>query len=93
MKEKMTNLIDYHIPEAIQIRVTKNSSVIISPSLFQSPLIEIGVEVVNNNINNNTTCNFCVDPQLTSFLILQSLLVRAFNLQWYATHSFRIFYL
>lgn len=95
-----TTLIDYHIPEAIQIRVTKvgdfeppaislpvleaNSSPVeevISPS----SLIEVGEDVVNApsaNLNHRLSVTFCVDPQLTSLAILQSLIVRAFNLHW-----------
>ncbi len=95
-----TTLIDYHIPEAIQIRVTKvgdfeppaislpvleanNSPVeeVISPS----SLIEVGEDVVNApsaNLNHRLSVTFCVDPQLTSLAILQSLIVRAFNLHW-----------
>ena len=69
----MTNLIDYHIPEAIQIRVTKYGQDAVPQQL---------IEVAQDN-NNNKVCNFCVDPQLTSYSILQSLVVRAFNLQWY----------
>ena len=79
----MTNLIEYHIPEAIQIRVTKAISNNVSTASLSNelPLIEVGQDVVSctNNVN---ICNFCVDPQLTSFSILQSLVVRAFNLQW-----------
>ena len=40
----MTNLIDYHIPEAIQIRVTK-----LAVTAAPTPLIEIGEDVANNN--------------------------------------------
>ena len=77
----MTNLIDYHIPEAIQIRVTKcDQDNGVPPSLPNGQLVDIGEAVASSN--NNSVCNFCVDPQLTSFSILQSLVVRAFNLQW-----------
>ena len=97
-----TTLIDYHIPEAIQIRVTKvgdfeppaislpvleaNSSPVQEISISHpSNLIEVGEDVVNApsaNLNHRLSVTFCVDPQLTSLAILQSLIVRAFNLHW-----------
>jgi len=73
----MANLIDYHIPEAIQIRVSKVDYPPDTVPPKEQPLIELGEDLANNKV-----CNFCVDPQLTSFSILQSLVVRAFNLQW-----------
>lgn len=69
----MYNLIDYHIPEAIQIHVTKQNN--------DSDLNGfICLESASSNKKN--ICHFCVDPQITSLSILQALLVRAFNLHW-----------
>lgn len=91
----MTNLIEYHIPEAIQIRVTRfgEEPPVASPILDSCRLqdevlsnIEVGEDVValNTSIlddsNNRHTVTFCVDPQITSFSLLQSLIIRAFNL-------------
>ena len=104
-----SSLIDYHIPEAIQIRVSKVGdfeppiSIALpvavqadqtdgqSPSPLPNPshLIEVGQDVVNASsskdllLSSHRQCvTFCVDPQLTSYAILQTLIVRAFNLHW-----------
>lgn len=84
----MPNLLEYHIPEAIHIRVTQCKEQV-SSSLSSSSelLIEIGEDVANSSrkvaTGNNSTrvCTFCCDPQLTTVSVLQSLVVRAFNLQ------------
>lgn len=89
----MTNLIEYHIPEAIQIRVTKvgteppvASPILDSKSktflLEEQVTIEVGQDVLalNSSILDRQTVTFCVDPQITSLSILQSLIIRAFNL-------------
>lgn len=80
----MANLIDYHIPEAIQIRVTK-SSIPLPPvkSIIEQQLIEFGETSTKIDNANENICTFCIDPQLTSLSILQTLIVRGFNLQWY----------
>lgn len=91
----MTNLIEYHIPEAIQIRVTKvgTEPPVASPILDsksktflpeEQVTIEVGQDVLALNSStldfNRQTVTFCVDPQITSLSILQSLIIRAFNL-------------
>lgn len=86
----MANLIDYHIPEAIQIRVTK-SSIPLPPikSIIEQQLIEFGETSTKIDNANENICTFCIDPQLTSLSILQTLIVRGFNLQC----DFSLFYL
>lgn len=66
----MYTLIDYHIPEAIQIRVRKEAA-------------ECDLNGFTCLSDSCLECHFCVDPQVTSYSTLQSLLVTAFHLQWY----------
>lgn len=74
-----TNLLDYHIPEAIQIQVTKvemSATIQAQESdILPRPILYTGTNVASDNV-----CTFCVDPQITSLSIVQTLVVRAFNL-------------